>query len=183
MTKVFVGGSRNITKLDSQVSARLDNIINSNLTVLIGDASGADKSVQKYLAGKNYGNVVVFCMSGRCRNNVGSWETRVVIPENGERGFEFYALKDLQMAEEATHGMMLWDGESNGTLNNIVNLLTRDKKMVVFFAPEKEFYTLRRADDLAGLLKKCKPDDLAGFGKKLALAERLGLTLPDFQLA
>ena len=183
MTKIFIGGSRNVTRLNDLVTARLDNIINNSLWVLIGDANGADKAVQKYLADKGHCNVVVFCMNDKCRNNIGNWETRIVTAEHGERGFEFYALKDLQMAEEATHGFMLWDGKSNGTLNNVVNLLTRDKKVVVFYWPTQRFYTLFDVNDVTELLENCSPADLAGFDKKLALSERLNLALPEFQLA
>ena len=46
--KVFVGGSRKIIHLDPEVEFRLMNIINSGGTILIGDANGADKTVQKF---------------------------------------------------------------------------------------------------------------------------------------
>ena len=50
MNKVFIGGSISINTLDENVIARLNGIINKNLTVLIGDAYGADKEVQQYFA-------------------------------------------------------------------------------------------------------------------------------------
>jgi hypothetical protein len=70
MIKVFIGGSQSITKLPPTVSARIDKIVESDFTVLIGDASGVDACVQKYLAEKAYANALVFCTGG-CRKNAG----------------------------------------------------------------------------------------------------------------
>jgi hypothetical protein len=39
------------------------------------------------------------------------------------KDFAYYAAKDLAMAQDAKCGVMLWDGRSKGTLNNIQNLL------------------------------------------------------------
>ena len=49
MTKVFFGGSRNIVRLNAEVKGRVDKVISSGFAVLIGDANGADKTLQKYL--------------------------------------------------------------------------------------------------------------------------------------
>src|SRR5262245_20166039 len=122
MIKIFLGGSRSITKLPSSVAARIDNIIKGDFTVLVGDASGTDWCVQKYLTEKAYGNVLVFC-TVKCRNNVGDWKTKTVSATANENGFDFYALKDREMAREADYGFMVWDGKSRGTLNNIRNLV------------------------------------------------------------
>jgi hypothetical protein len=172
MIKVFIGGSQSIRKLAASVAARIDNIVEGGFTVLIGDASGADTCVQKYLAEKAYADVLVFC-TGVCRNNAGGWKTMVVSANAGERGFDFYALKDQGMAREAGYGFMVWDGESKGTLNNILNLLSENKSILVFFSPEGTFHTIRKADDLSALLTKCGEQALAVFEKKLELSKRL----------
>jgi hypothetical protein len=75
MDSVFVAGSRALSKLDASVKERLDNIIAKQLTVLVGDANGADKAVQRYLAERNYEHVFVYCMDV-CRNNPGNWPAR-----------------------------------------------------------------------------------------------------------
>ena len=49
MNTVFVGGSRRISRLSAQAKDRLDNVIGSGFHVLVGDANGADKAVQKHL--------------------------------------------------------------------------------------------------------------------------------------
>lgn len=173
MTKVFIGGSRKATQLPKAVMERIDNITNSNFTILVGDANGADKSVQKYLASKHYENVIIFCMDGSCRNNIGSWLVRTVVANGGERGFDFYAIKDQQMAQEASYGFMIWDGKSRGTLNNIINLLKLSKKILVFFAPDKSFYTLHELQELSSLLSRCNEEDIAVFEKKLSINQLL----------
>ena len=61
-------------------------------------------------------------MKDHCRNNVGNWPTREVAAPRGARGFDYYSLKDRAMAEAAEYGLMLWDGKSKGTVNNVVNL-------------------------------------------------------------
>jgi hypothetical protein len=54
MTTVFIAGSINIRNLDVKVKERLDNIIDSRFDILIGDANGADTSIQQYLSTKGY---------------------------------------------------------------------------------------------------------------------------------
>lgn len=72
MTNVFIGGSRAISNLNDVIREQLDNLMSKRCMVLIGDANGADKAVQKHFAEKRYQNVIVFCME-HCRNNVGGW--------------------------------------------------------------------------------------------------------------
>ena len=61
MMKVFIGGSRYVSRLSADVRRRLDNIVEKRLPVLVGDANGADKAVQRYLQSKHYDLVAVFC--------------------------------------------------------------------------------------------------------------------------
>lgn len=172
MIKVFIGGSQSIRKLPASVAAGIDKIMEGDFTVLIGDASGIDACVQKYLAEKAYANALVFC-TGVCRNNAGGWKTIVGPATAGERGFDFYALKDWEMAREADYGFMVWDGKSKGTLNNVLNLLSENKSALVFFSPDESFHTIRNAEDLSALLAKCGARALAIFEEKLDLSNRL----------
>jgi len=130
MTKVFIGGSRRVTRLDADVRERLDRILEKRLPIVVGDANGADKAVQIYLQSQCYDKVEVFCMEGHCRNNLGGWTTRVVSAK-GKQGFDYYAMKDQLMAEEATIGLMIWDGKSFGTVANVFRLLQKGKKVVL----------------------------------------------------
>ena len=137
------------------MAQRLDRIIARRLSVLVGDANGADKAVQEYLRSKQYDLVEVFCSGGSCRNNSGHWPVRTV-PVSGQRkDFAFYATKDRAMADEATVGLMLWDRESVGTLMNVFRLVSLHKKVVLFIDPDHEFVDLKDYEDWARLVAGC----------------------------
>ena len=162
MDSVFIAGSRALTHLDAQVKDRLDNILRKEFTVLVGDANGADKAVQRYFAQRAYKRVVVYCME-TCRNNVGNWPVRSHSGEPGQkRDRHYYGIKDQAMAKDASWGFMLWDGISKGTLANVVNLLDYGKKVLLFSAPKKEFFTLRTIEDLDQMLRANGVEDVAG---------------------
>jgi hypothetical protein len=101
VSSVFIAGSRQISRVPAEVRNRLDTMIEKGFQILVGDANGADKSIQRYLAHKSYPNVLVHCMKDRCRNNVGNWPTREIDAPRGARGFDYYSLKDRAMAEAA----------------------------------------------------------------------------------
>ena len=149
MSTVFIGGSRRIARLNDAIRARVQNIVNEGMTIVIGDANGADKAIQKILDEAGYRNVVVYFSGGVCRNNIGNWETHQVSPGNGKRGFWFYAAKDIAMSRVADYGFMIWDGESVGTVHNVLNMLGGGKLVVVYFAPEKAVRNFERQLDLA----------------------------------
>ncbi len=160
MTRVFIGGSRSISRLNADVKHRIDRIIEKHLPVLVGDANGADKAVQAYLRSRGYDLVEVFCSGESCRNNVGGWPIHSVpVPKNGKRkDFSFYATKDRAMAEAATVGLMLWDRESAGTLMNVLRLVRHHKKAVVYIAPDRQFVEVKSETDWSDLLEKCTPE-------------------------
>ena len=152
MQSVFVAGSRALSKLNAKVKERLENIVKQNFTVLVGDANGADKAVQRYLADRRYQRVVVYCMDV-CRNNVGNWPTHEEKTRPGlARDRHYYGIKDLAMAKDASCGFMIWDGMSKGTLTNVVNLLEARKNVLLFHSPKKHFFTLGAAGDLHHVL-------------------------------
>jgi hypothetical protein len=156
--KVFVGGSRKISRLSPDIRRRLDQMIENHLCVLLGDANGADKAVQSYLKDRSYPDVVVFCTAGQCRNNLGSWRVEPVTPPHKTRDFEFFTAKDAAMAREADVGLMIWDGESSGTIVNVARLIGRGKSAVVYVAPQKAFWTVRSPEQLEHLLTTCPPE-------------------------
>ena len=158
MAKVFIGGSRRITQISPEVRSHLDRIMERELPVLVGDANGADKAVQIYLAGFNYDNVEVFCSNGICRNNVGHWKTRAVEVARGVRGFEFYSAKDREMANEASIGLMLWDGKSKGTLLQIWRMVAQGKKVVVYTSHLKCLSTINDETAFHIFVHECSAD-------------------------
>lgn len=183
MKKVFFGGSRRLGRLNQQVKQRAAKIIAEGLQVLVGDANGADKAIQKFFAEKDYPNVVVFFAGAVCRNNLGKWATHPVRVDRSERDFRFYAAKDLAMSEEADYGLMMWDGESQGTVNNILNLLERAKKVVVYFSPQKEFLTFNTPADADQLVQHLEPNVADALDKKISLRRRIAASQQALRLA
>ena len=158
MKKVFLSGSRRISRLPAEVRARLDEMIRRELTILVGDANGADKAIQTYFAQQRYPNLLVFCTAGDCRNNVGNWPVRAIDAPHRARDFAFFTAKDAAMADEADVGLALWDGQSSGTIVNVARLVARSKPAVVYAAPANTFFTLKTPDDFADFLSSADAD-------------------------
>lgn len=78
------------------------------------------------------------------------------------------------MAEVADFGLMIWDAKSTGTLSNVIELLTRKKKSVVFVSKEKSFQTIGTVEQLEGLVASMadharrKADDTIGLLDRIA---------------
>jgi hypothetical protein len=155
MTKVFIGGSRHVSRLNPQLRGRIDNITSKQFPIIIGDANGADRAVQAYLDSVEYQNVEVFCTEGVCRNNRGNWPVRSVPSDTRERNAEFYSAKDRVMSREADVGLMIWDGKSVGTLVNAMRLIGMQKKVVIYTVPDRRFTELRRKEDWEDFFASC----------------------------
>lgn len=157
---------------------RLDRIVEKGLAVVIGDANGADKAIQRYLSEQEFERVEVYCADESPRNNAGGWPFRVIRPGHARRDFDFYATKDRAMAAAATVGLMLWDGQSRGTVMNVLRLADRNKPVVVYVQPRKGFVDVRTRGDLSALLAELDRET----AKRLhaaAAAEGLGQRLAD----
>lgn len=159
------------------------DIVKNGQIILVGDANGADKAIQQFVAEKKYQSVIVFCSGDVCRNNLGNWKTRSVQTNRSSRDFAFYAAKDLAMSKEADYGFMLWDGKSKGTLSNILTLLENSKRVLVYFSPKHLFVKLFSIRDLAHFIKHCEAESLTYFEKTLNINERLSSDDKLFELA
>ncbi len=161
MNTVFIGGSRHVSKLTAQVKERLNNVINNGHRVVVGDANGADKAVQKHLLEANYEKVTVFCSGENPRNNLGEWKIHSVVPPNGVKGFHFYAAKDREMAQAADFGLMIWDGKSPGTVLNVLRLIRAGKISVLINVPEKMPISIKTPNQWDDFLSRCSAELLA----------------------
>ncbi len=179
MSTVFLSGSRTLSRLNDAIRARLRNMVDNKLSVVIGDASGADKAMQSYLAGITYPNVTVYCSGSHCRNNVGKWKTQLISVDPNLKGRDFYVAKDRAMAAKADFGFVLWDGKSAGSIGNVVELTKRAKKVVLYLAPDRKFYKLLTEGDLAALLDKCDPETLDSIKRKTLGSRANGDLLQD----
>ncbi|KMN48963.1 hypothetical protein VL04_03530 [Chromobacterium violaceum] len=155
MSTVFIGGSRHVSRLPIEVKKRLDNVINNNHRVIVGDANGVDKAVQKYCLDAAYKKVTVFYSGANFRNNLGQWSTHRVETSKALKGFQFYAAKDREMAREADFGLMIWDGKSPGTVLNVLRLMLAGKIAVLYNVPEKRTINFKAPSDWKLFLQTC----------------------------
>jgi len=148
MTTVFIAGSISISRLHTKVQERINKIVKSELDVVVGDADGADTSIQECLDAYGAKRVTVYCTGVAPRNNVAGWPVRNVRSSAKPGSRAFFTAKDLEMARKSDYGLMVWDSKSTGTLSNVIELLREQKKSVVFVNKEADFITI---SDKAGL--------------------------------
>ncbi|WP_258072280.1 addiction module antidote protein [Xanthomonas arboricola] len=158
MNTIFIGGSRHVSRLPAEIKRRLNNVINNGHQVIVGDANGADKVVQKYFSEAAYDKVTVFCSGDSFRNNLGHWTTRKVDAPKNLKGFQFYAAKDREMAREADFGLMIWDGKSPGTVLNVLRLVRAGKIAVLFSVPDKRVINIKTQTDWDNFLIHCSDE-------------------------
>ena len=169
MTRLFLGGSRHVTRLPGLVLDRLAALLEGAPAVLIGDAAGADAALQHVLHARGYRRVEIFCSDGLCRHNLGNWPVRAVPTGRRTRDAQFYAVKDRAMAEAATDGLMVWDGRSPGTIGNARRLVAQDKPVMICTVPELRWDDLRDAASWQAFLARQDP------GLRRLLNDRAGL--------
>ncbi|MDB5069414.1 MAG: transcriptional regulator-like [Candidatus Eremiobacteraeota bacterium] len=174
MNTIFIGGSRHVSRLPSDVRKRLSNVVASGHQVIVGDANGADKAVQKYLFDARYDNVTVFCSGATPRNNLGSWRIHSVSTPKDAKGFQFYAAKDREMARHADIGFMIWDGKSPGTVLNVLRLVRAGKISVLFNVPEMHAFNMKSIDQWWSFLAQCSPDLQANIRQRATAEEWTG---------
>lgn len=158
MNTIFIGGSRHVSRLPPEIKKRLDNVVASGHRVIVGDANGADKAVQKHFLDKHYDKVTVFCSGSAPRNNLGPWLIHQVDAPRSAKGFQFYAAKDREMAREADFGLMIWDGRSPGTVLNVLRLALAGKIAVLFNVPAKNVVNIKSVEAWRDFIAHCSDD-------------------------
>jgi len=173
VTTVFLSGSRKVSRLPDPVVRRLDNIISCGFDVVTGDANGADKAMQRYLAEENYPKVKVFFVGDAPRNNLGGWDQERVDVPPGYRGRDFYAQKDKFMASMADFGLVVWDGKSPGSVQNMLWLVENCKKGIVFHNPTRSFVKIRIESDLMDVFQLTDGVSMREIDRKIGLPPHL----------
>lgn len=117
----FISGSKSISKLPDLAKILIEQFIKNNDEILIGDCYGVDVAVQKYLESKGYCNVTIYCSGESPRNNfvTGAKVRSCAEVAKGLTGSAFHYVKDIQMACDCDQALMIWDGKSKGTGENI----------------------------------------------------------------
>ena len=107
--------------MPEEVKSLLDSYIDTGAEILVGDCYGVDAAVQMYLDSKGYSNVTIYCSSETPRNNfvTGAKVRSCAEAAKGLTGREFHYVKDIQMANDCDQAIMIWDGKSKGTGENI----------------------------------------------------------------
>ena len=124
--KIFVGGSKTLTELSMEVKNTLVEYMHANATFLVGDNTGADLLVQKFLAKNGYRKVLIYTANEKAKINVGFWEEKQV---NG------YGEQDKTptMANDADEGFMLFKENSAEMMVNVERLVAQGKTCKVAF--------------------------------------------------
>lgn len=173
MNKVFISGSMRIKRIDKKVEERIDNIINSNFPILLGDAKGVDTSIQELVKSREYQNVTIYCSGAHVRNNIGRWKVIKIKNEYEKNSRLFFTAKDIQMAKECNYGLMVWDSKSTGTLNNVYELLSQGKKSLVFVNKIKKFVKVINLDDFEKLTSLMSKSAFEKADRKIKLRKKI----------
>lgn len=180
MSKVFISGSRMISRLNSDVAERLQNIIERGHEVLTGDANGVDKAIQRYFFDRSYADVTIYHVGESPRNNVGGWRSIAVETSGKVRGRDLYTQKDKRMAEVSDNGMIVWDGKSSGSVQNMVWLINNFKSSLVYFTPDSVFIKIQNRDDLSNLLDRIDITDRIEIDRKIGVNSFVAAELSEY---
>lgn len=131
--KLFISGSKSISVLSDDVKSLLDNYMASDTEFLVGDCYGVDAAVQKYLESKRYSNATIYCSGEIPRNNfiTGAKVHSCAEAAKGLTGSAFHYVKDIQMTQDCDQALMVWDGKSKGTGENIRRIMEMEKPNIV----------------------------------------------------
>lgn len=183
MKTVFIAGSISISRLHEKVRERINNIVSQDLNVVVGDADGADTSIQECLHAYHASKVTVYCTGEAPRNNVADWPVHHVQSQARAGTRAFFTAKDVEMAKNSDFGLMVWDCKSTGTLSNVIELLKAKKKSVVFVNKNKDFVTIGDKSDLDHLLHfmsehaRAKAEEKIGLSTKITALSQESFTL------
>ena len=119
--KLFISGSKSISVLFDEAKSILDEHIALGTEFLVGDCYGIDTAVQIYLASKGYNNVTIYCSGETPRNNfvTGAKVRSCAEAAKGLTGSTFQYVKDIQMTQDCDQALMVWEGKTKGTAENI----------------------------------------------------------------
>lgn len=83
------------------------------------------------------------------------------------------------MAEAADYGLMIWDAKSTGTLSNVIELLSRKKKSLVFVNKDKAFKVVGNVSQLEELVAFMSDYAKQKADEKIKLFNRINLLKHD----
>lgn len=139
MRSVFVSGSMSIWELPMLVIKWLDRLVAKKNTILVGDASGVDFQIQKYLAKLEYHKVTVYSAYARPRNIASRYFDAICLSLPLPITKEEQTKKDVMMTEQSDISFVIWDGTSSGSYQNILRCLSSGKEIQIYLASEARY--------------------------------------------
>ena len=95
--------------------------------------------------------------------------SRVVVVIPTAEAVEGYVGSDWTYLET---GVMIWDGESKGTLNNVLNLVQQGKSALVYLSPIREFIPVKSRQEVAALVSRCSSEAREALNRSIKLEAR-----------
>ena len=136
MKKVFISGSRSFKHLPHSFKEDIIRLAESKkCKFLVGDCDGVDSLVQKLLYDIHYKDVTVYASGRVPRNFYGSiyWEKKLLDYPKIHDLRKYYEQKDIVMSTDCDTAIVLWDGNSRGTKNNIDRIRSMGKEVLIFY--------------------------------------------------
>lgn len=140
MNKVFISGSITIKVLPQCVKESINKIIDKSMGILVGDADGVDSIVQDYCSQLGYSNVTVYSIYNQPRYKVREFGSKYIIPKSdSKKERELQQEKDAAMTIDADYSLVIWDGRSKGSYQNIIRAIDNNKKVKLYLVCEGRF--------------------------------------------
>jgi hypothetical protein len=123
-------------ELPSEVKERIDEAIACKMTIIVGEAPGANRLYQDYLESKGYRNVIVG-HAVRLRYNAGNWKDVQYGEDLKER--------ERRMIEDCDSAIVIWANNS-GVIAENLELLKRLEKPTYIYEYSSETDTSRAGE-------------------------------------
>ncbi len=136
MKKIFISGSIELKILPKTIIEYLNKLIEKEYQILIGDAYGVDSLVQEFLKKKKLPNVIVYSIYSTPRVLKSTeFTTKKIEIESSLQSKpekEKQTIKDIKMTEDSDISLIIWNGKSNGSYNNILRAIDKNKEVQIF---------------------------------------------------
>lgn len=140
MSSVFISGSIAIKSIPRSVEDSINRIIDQNIQINIGDADGIDSMVQNYCKRRNYSNVTVYSIYSPPRYKVPGFNKKyIVVDTDSKKERERQKEKDSAMTTESDFSLVIWDGKSKGSYQNILRAIENNIKAKVYLQFENRY--------------------------------------------
>ena len=138
MKKLLLMGSSAFKdrELPIEVKERIDEVIERGMTIIVGEASGANRLYQDYLKSKGYRNVIVG-HAVRLRYNAGNWKDVKYGKDLKER--------ERKMIEDCNSAIVIWMNKS-GVIARDLELLKRLGKPTFIYECSSETDEVRAGE-------------------------------------